>query len=186
MFKKILFIYIIATGCNNSVKKSVPASTLFADGITLNNLENKPIVLYFLNAECPICRKYQGSFNTIYQKYNRKFDFWYIFSGPNSEKDIIDFCRYDSIPFKRIMTDTDCKIAEMLGAKITPQVIILSGNLDLNHLYSGKIDDRFESIQSYKPQATINYIEKALISLQKNEAIEINETNPVGCFIESN
>ncbi len=184
MFKYYLYLFIFIVGCNNAAKKVIPTSKLFADGINITSLDNKPVVIYFLNAECPICQKYQGSFKTIYQQFSRKFDFWYIFTGHNSEKDIIDFCQYDSIPYKSIMMDPECNIAELLGAKITPEVIVLDGTLELKQLYSGKIDDRFESIKSYKPKATVNYIEKALISLQKNEAIEISETNPVGCFIE--
>jgi hypothetical protein len=52
--------------------------------------------------------------------------------------------------------------------------------------YRGLIDDRFTTISALKPKASINYIENALNSLRKNEAIKIPYTKAVGCFIEPN
>lgn len=178
--KYLAFVLIALTACQEAPRKTKTPSTVFANGLTLN----KTSVIYFLNSECPICLKYQGSFKSTYQKFNKYYNFQYVFCGPQSEQDIKDFCAYDSIPYNRIVLDEDNKIAHTMGATTTPQVLIMSTASDNNYLYSGKIDDRFESISSQKPKASINYIEKALISLQKNELIEISETTPVGCFIE--
>ncbi len=178
--KYLALVLIALTACQQAPRKTNTHSTIFANGLTLH----KTTVIYFLNAECPICQKYQGSFKSTYQKFSRYYNFQYVFSGPQSEQDIKDFCAYDSIPYDRIVLDNANNIAHTMGASTTPQVLIVSDKTDNEYLYSGKIDDRFESISSQKPQASINYIEKALISLQKNEPIEISETIPVGCFIE--
>ena len=170
--KYLALVLIALTACQQAPRKTNTHSTIFANGLTLH----KTTVIYFLNAECPICQKYQGSFKSTYQKFSRYYNFQYVFSGPQSEQDIKDFCAYDSIPYDRIVLDNANNIAHTMGASTTPQVLIVSDKTDNEYLYSGKIDDRFESISSQKPQASINYIEKALISLQKNEPIEISET----------
>jgi len=180
MLKYFALVLIVLSACQEAPKKNKVSSTLFANGLTLH----KTTVVYFLNAECPICQKYQGSFKSTYQKFSKYYNFQYVFSGPHSEQAIKDFCAYDSIPYNRIVVDDANNIAHTMRATTTPQVLIIADKESNTYLYSGKIDDRFESISSQKPQASINYIEKALISLQKNEPIEISETIPVGCFIE--
>lgn len=178
--KYLALVLIALAACQEAPRKTSTSSKVFANGLTLN----KTTVIYFLNAECPICQKYQGSFKSTFQKFSQNYNFQYVFSGPQSEQDIKDFCAYDSIPYSRIVMDVSNQIAHTMGATTTPQALIYSEQTGDQYLYSGKIDDRFESISSQKPQASINYIEKALISLQKNEPIEISETTPVGCFIE--
>ncbi len=177
--KYLFWCFLFLLSCQQLPKKPpIIHSKYFANDIVFN----KTAVIYFLNTECPICQKYQGSLKTIFTKFNDKFNFYYVFSGPITEKNILDFCDYDSIPYKNVIMDLQGFYAKSFGAKVTPQVIILSK--DFKQLYSGKIDDRFESLGSFKPNASINYIENALISLLNHETIEISETEPVGCFIE--
>lgn len=181
-FTALVLFCLLFQGCTQGNKKPAGRSSLFSAGILLD----KTSVIYFLNSECPICRKYQGSFKTTYRKFNHQFRFYYVFCGIHSEQNIKDFCDYDSLPYQCAVQDPDGQMAETFGARTTPQVIIIDPHSSGNeYTYSGKIDDRFESISSFHPYATVNYIENALNSLLKNEPVEITETDPVGCIIES-
>jgi len=147
------------------------------------NLNGKPVnidtgtkVLIFLNTECPICQKYQGSLHQFNQD-----SVILVFPGQSDTNAVKSFAAYDSIPLTRIIIDTDFRLTKMLGAKTTPQTIItLNGKVK----YKGLIDDRFMALGSARQFAHVNYIRNALISLQQNHADSIAHTEPVGCLIE--
>lgn len=143
-------------------------------------LTHETCVLLFLNTECPICKKYQGSFKKLNKKYNASCEFIYIFPNNDDSADVEQFCAFDSISKKHIVLDPNLQYTKLANATITPQAVIINKN---KIVYSGKIDDRFLTLGSEKP-ASVNYIEKVLISLLNNETIEIKENNPVGCLIE--
>ena len=143
-------------------------------------LNSKLSVYVFLNPECPICQKYQGSFKSLKLGSTPVY---YVFPGLQDKELIKQMCVFDSINFRQVILDTDYRLTTELKANTTPEAIIVE---DKQILYRGMIDDRFTSIGASKPRASVNYIENALNSLQKNEAIKIPYTKAVGCFIEPN
>lgn len=150
---------------------------LSGDKIALNS---EICVFVFLNTECPICQKYQGTFKSMELDSAQVY---YVFPGLQSKEMIKEMCEFDSISFNRVILDSDYRLTKQLKANTTPEAIIRKDN---KTYYSGLIDDRFTSIGTSKSSASINYIENALNSLHKNEAIKIPYTKAVGCFIEPN
>ncbi len=142
------------------------------------NLYSGHKVLIFANAECPICKKYAGSFKSMLQE---GIPLYFVFPGEQSIAGIRELTAYDSIPDANVIIDESYEITRYLDAKVTPQVIILVDGVER---YSGKIDNRFENLGSSKPKATIDYIRNALNSLNKNEILEEPSNKPVGCLIE--
>jgi predicted glycosyltransferase involved in capsule biosynthesis len=139
-----------------------------------------PTVLFFLNTECPICKKHQGTFQPINTSFSSQYQIKYVFPGYQNKQSIIQYCQYDSIPESQIIYDTLLEYTKISKAIVTPQVVIINkGKI----IYTGKIDDRFMALGSEKIPS-INYVENVLISLQKNEAISIKNTHPIGCLIE--
>jgi len=169
-FYKYFLILIIIGSCNPTVKKM--------DGFALDIKE--PIqVFYFLNTDCPICLKYQGTFkinNTI-----KGVCFYYVFCGNQNEETINEYINYDSIKTSSVILDKELKLFKKLKPTITPQTIILHNG---NMVYSGKIDDRIVSLGAYKEKLTENYVFNTINLLLKNEPIKIHYTKPIGCFIE--
>lgn len=133
-------------------------------------------VVIFLNSECPICQKYQGSL----QKYNQD-SVLLVFPGQTDTSAVKSFAAFDSIALSRVIIDADFRLTKMLGAKTTPQAIITYNGVVK---YKGLIDDRFMALGSARQFAHVNYIRNALISLQQNHADAIANTEPVGCLIE--
>jgi hypothetical protein len=163
----LLFFIFIA--CNNDA--------------AFKRLNGKPFVLntqtkvfIFLNPECPICLKYQGSFS---QYKNDSLIF--VFPGKVSEKSVKSFIAYDSISLNNVIIDDNYSLTKKLSAKITPQAIITNNG---KTVYSGLIDDRFAALGSSRSKASINYIRNALNSLIQNDSVTIANTEAVGCFIE--
>ena len=143
-------------------------------------LNSKLSTYIFLNTECPICQKYQGRFKSMKLDNTQVF---YVFPGLQDKELIKEMCLFDSINFNKVILDIDYRLTKELKANTTPEAIIIK---DKKICYKGMIDDRFTSIGASKPISSVNYIENALNSLQKNEAIKIPYTKAVGCFIEPN
>jgi protein-disulfide isomerase len=169
-FSAIIFALF---ACN----KTPSFQILSGDKIALNS---EICVFVFLNTECPICQKYQGTFKSMALDSAQVY---YVFPGLQSKEMIKEMCDFDSISFNRVILDSDYRLTKQLKANTTPEAIIRKDN---KTYYSGLIDDRFTSIGTSKSSASINYIENALNSLHKNEAIKIPYTKAVGCFIEPN
>lgn len=162
-------IFFLLIACNNN------ANFKRLNGIPLNINTNK-LVFIFLNPECPICQKYQGSFSQF-----KNDSVFYVFPGSVKKEDVIKFASYDSININQIIMDEDFKLTRHLNATTTPQAIVTSNG---EIIYSGLLDDRFVSLGSVRSKAHTNYIRNALNSLLQNDKVALSKTEPVGCFIE--
>src|SRR5438045_313702 len=134
MFRFLLMACLLLFGCNSSTKNHAHVSTIYAEDVILTD---DITVIFFFNIDCPICRKYSGSFRPIIKEFGKESRFYFLFPGNQSDKAISAFCDYDSIPRECIVKDADFNICKTLGAEITPQVLIFK-NKELK--YSGKID----------------------------------------------
>ena len=114
-----------------------------------------------------------------YTKMNSKV--YFVFPGAQNLDDLIQFANYDSIDKGKAFWDHDFKLTRYLNAQVTPEVILRHNG---KTVYKGKIDNRFKSISSHITQADTNYLQNALISLEKNGGKDIVNTQAVGCFIE--
>ncbi len=176
--KPIYFLTLFGFIClfsNCSNPKSY--QTLNGDSIQMNDSLS---IYIFLNTECPICQKYQGSFRNM--NFHEQ-SVYYVFAGVQDKNSIVEMCKYDSIDPSKVLIDSEYELTKSLKATVSPEAIIRFKN---QIVYTGLIDDRFSVIGASKPFASINYIENALNSLHKNEAIKIPYTKAVGCFIEPN
>lgn len=145
---------------------------------------NRIKVLVILSIDCPICKKYQGSFLPMIKKFKENVEFVFLFPNQTKDSVLLDYCNYDSLFFQqvRIMPlAEDFKFLKSWGITTTPQIVIL--NSDNIQVYSGKINNRFMSLGNEMPPSE-NYLEKVLTSLLKNEEIKIQNTEPIGCLIQ--
>ncbi|MFM6982745.1 MAG: hypothetical protein ACKOXF_01335 [Chitinophagaceae bacterium] len=155
--------------CNNN------ANFERLNGNTID-IKKNTLVFIFLNPECPICQKYQGSFNQY-----KNDSVIYVFPGDIKRSSIVKFAEYDSLKEHQIIIDRNFSLTRLLNARTTPQAIITKNG---RIVYSGLIDDRFVALGSARTIAHTNYIRNALNSLLKNDKVAVSKTEPVGCFIE--
>ncbi|HEY1046445.1 MAG TPA: hypothetical protein VGF79_08395 [Bacteroidia bacterium] len=135
-------------------------------------------VFIFLSSDCPICKKYQGSFKTLQFKGRTVY---FVFPGQQDMKEITQFAEYDEMKKDNVLLDNTFELTKYLLANVTPEVVLRHKG---KTVYKGKIDNRFKSISSHITRADTNYLENALISLEKNGGKDIVNTQAVGCFIE--
>ncbi len=168
-FNRFLIFFLLIACNNNANFKRLNGNPV--------NINTNTLVFIFLNPECPICQKYQGSFSQF-----KNDSVFYVFPGTVSKEDVIRFAAYDSIDVNHVIMDEDFKLTHHLNASTTPQAIVTNNG---KIIYSGLLDDRFVSLGSVRAKAHTNYIRNALNSLLQNDKVAVPKTEPVGCFIES-
>ncbi|MFO1001739.1 MAG: redoxin family protein [Planctomycetaceae bacterium] len=84
-----------------------------------------------------------------------------------------------NIPFP-FVKDTDFSVTRTLGVKRTPEIVVLSRDLELR--YRGRLDDQFR-IGGAKPVPTRRDLFEALNEVLKGQQVSVAETLVDGCLI---
>jgi len=145
--------------------------------------ENEINVLLFLSPECPLCQNYAPTIQEIQRSFSdRSVSFYGIVSGEfYSRKDILKYkLKYDlNFP---ILLDPEIKLAEELGASITPEAVVITANNKV--IYTGAIDNWAISLGQKRIQASAHYLSDAIGNHLDGKKINPKKTEAVGCFIE--
>lgn len=143
---------------------------------------NVATVFVFLSAECPLAQKYSGTIESMYRCYmEQRVAFYGVFSGHLAEDPSARTFAADYGLTFPILQDRQFRLAEALGARITPEVVVL----DAGHCvaYRGKIDNWFYGLGQRRNKATEHYLRDAITSLLVGKRPKIARTEPLGCFI---
>ena len=144
--------------------------------------DTKAVVCIFLGTECPVARQYLPRLNELNDKFRSdgvKFLGIYSDVGVN----ILDMATHahDAEIAYPVFKDVDQHLANVLGVKITPEVVVLSGKLE--KVYQGAIDDQYKR-GGRRAAATQNYLHDALAALVDGGSIEQNFVPASGCPLE--
>jgi peroxiredoxin len=139
---------------------------------------NKAIVLIFLSAKCPVSNAYVERLSNLYAAYQPK-NIAFLGINANRREDaamIKEHCEKSGIKFP-VLKDENNEIADKLGAKVTPEVFVLSPTL--NVLYHGHIDD-----SQREAQVKQSGLRDALEAIIAGKEIPDPVTKPFGCSIK--
>jgi peroxiredoxin len=146
---------------------------------SLANYKDKIVVLNFCTQECPFSRGADPSINELATAYA---DNDVVFLGVDSNKNLepaaiqahIDEAK---IPYP-ILKDTDNKLADAVGARVTPEIYVIGKDGKL--AYHGAPDDRAGPTET--PKA--HYLKDALDALTAGKAVEKSTVKAWGCGIK--
>ncbi|TKK67754.1 redoxin domain-containing protein [Ilyomonas limi] len=190
-----LYLLIIVMNClhvnaqtNDSVFSVTTLSAIMLlnannnqSGYFLNPTSEKPSVFIFLSPECPLCKNYSSTLNTLYQQFKNRVAFYGIIPGKAySSQEIKAFSSNYQISFP-LFIDSNKIVSNYLQASITPQVILLDEKHHL--LYKGAIDNWAVSLGKQRVKPTQFYLKDAIEESLQNELIAIKRTKAVGCKI---
>jgi hypothetical protein len=141
--------------------------------------QTRAIVVVFLDTECPIANSYVPRLTQLHQQLR---DQHVVFLGvyANSRVDVWSMATHAhdaNVPFP-VFKDVDQQLADALGVKVTPEVVVLDG--ELNKKYQGPIDNQFRRGGSL-PAATEHYLKDALTALLSGEEIKVASRPAAGC-----
>ncbi len=147
--------------------------------------DQKIIVLTFLGTECPLARLYADRLGELNQRFaGQGVTFLGIDSNQqDSLVELQNFVRDHQIKFP-VLQDNDARVADLVGAARTPQVIVLDHQRVIR--YSGRIDDQYgydRGVGYQRPEVTNQDLANALESLLAGREIETATTPIVGCLI---
>jgi Redoxin len=138
------------------------------------------VAFVFLAPDCPLCQQYSRVLNEL--SASRKLvGFYGIISGKDiSISSVRNFLATYPIAFP-VCLDKSRKLAKLLHASVTPQVILLASDGSL--LYSGLIDNWVIDLGKQRSKATDFYLKDAIDLSLAGKKPAVSETRPIGCFI---
>ena len=140
--------------------------------------DSKAIVLMFIATRCPVSNAYNERMVELHNAYKEK---GVTFIGINSNKtepvdEVKKHAGEKGFAFV-ILKDNDNVIADRLDAKVTPEIFVLSPNLEI--VYHGRIDDS-QNQENIKTRD----LQRALDQYLNNENIAVAHTKAFGCTIK--
>src|SRR5437660_11171943 len=140
--------------------------------------DKKAVVVVFVGTECPIANLYLPSLVELHKKYAGKgIQFLAINSNDQDTAAAVSaHARERKLPFP-VLKDADHKAADALGARRTPEAIVL----DAGHVirYRGRIDDQY-GYRYRRPAPTRTELKDALEDLLAGKPIASPESEVQG------
>ncbi len=136
-----------------------------------------PGVYIFYSPECPICAEYFRTIERLHAKYSKFAEFYLVVSDKASASKL----KREFKTSCRIIEDMSGSLQKELNATVMPQVFLLNQE---RVIYSGRIDDRYQSIGNRRTVIRSFDLENALAALAKGEKTQLKSTTAVGCFLE--
>jgi len=147
----------------------------------LHDQKAKAVVVAFLATECPMSQGYIPALAELNAKYADK-GVAFVGVFPDSDltaKQLAAHAKEFKIPFPVFRTEDD--VAGLLGAKVTPEVVVLDGDFTVR--YRGRIDDLYTARLKQRANVTRADLALALDELLAGKAVSVPETKAFGCPI---
>ena len=140
--------------------------------------ESKAIVVMFIATRCPISNDYNERMAEIHKAYKDK-DVAFIGINSNKQEDAEEVKKHaadNKLEFA-ILKDPNNVVADEWDAKVTPEVYVLDG--DMNILYHGRIDDnrKGDNIEEHS-------LKNALNEILDGKEVSNPKTKAFGCTIK--
>ncbi len=142
------------------------------------------IVLVFLGADCPVSNLYVPTLIELEKRYlDKKVHFVAVYANESEDLDQIAMHMSDrDIPFLAVK-DFGQRLADSVGAKRVPSVVVLDGNFGL--AYRGRIDDRYGA-GVRRQKASRDDLATAIDEVLAGKKVAVAETDVDGCLIGRN
>ena len=140
----------------------------------------------FLSTECPISNGYIKTLSDLHAKFvgaGKAAEIFGVVSDPTVTRTSAakHFAEYKTgFP---ILFDASGLLVQVLKPSHVPEALVL--NRDGELVYRGAIDNAWEAIGRRRPKAEKEILADAISAALAGKPIEIAETKPVGCLIES-
>jgi len=139
-------------------------------------------VFFFIRSDCPISNRYAPLISELSERYApRGIGFWLIYVDPQESNHAI-VNHLDQYHLKiQALRDSQHSLVALTGVTVTPEAVVVlkSGQT----VYRGRIDDRYLSPGTSRPEPTSRDLERVLEAVDGGRGITPATTSAVGCFI---
>jgi peroxiredoxin len=142
----------------------------------------KAVVLFFTMTDCPLANGYVPEMNRMQASYGPRGVAFYAVQADNTVSDaaVKKYAQEFGYTFP-MLNDSHQILARLTGAKVTPEVAVLSSNGEV--LYLGRVDNKVEDLTRPKYAATEPELRNALDAVLAGKAPKEARTRAVGCSI---
>jgi len=142
----------------------------------------KAVVLFFTMTDCPLANGYVPEMNRLRASYGPQGVAFYAVQVDNTASDaaVKKYAQEFAYTFP-MLNDPRLTLARLTGAKVTPEVAVLSSNGEV--LYLGRVDNKVEDLTRPRYAATEPELRNALDSVLAGKAPKEARTRAVGCSI---
>lgn len=143
----------------------------------------KYTVYVFMGEECIISQQYTLLLKKLHQTYSSdQISFQGYFPNPSSNEDKLSkFQTTYQIPFDLELDHLQQQM-DRFGVKVTPEVVVFHHDKE-EVVYQGRIDNTFFRVGKRRTITTTAELEDVLKAIQSNKAVEVTNTQAIGCFI---
>lgn len=150
--------------------------------IELNDANTKATVFVFVTTDCPIANAYQPKLRELQEEFaSQGIKFVEVYPVPSITREAVLKHRSDYKIRSSSLLDPDRTLAKRLGAKVTPEAIVLDRAEKV--LYRGRIDDQHAALGKKRPEPTKLDLTNALKAIVADQPVAVPETTAVGCLI---
>jgi len=142
----------------------------------------RAVVLFFTMTDCPLANGYVPEMNRLRAGYEPQGVAFYAVQSDNTASDAA--VRKYALDFGYtfpMLNDPRLTLARLAGAKVTPEVAVLSSRGEV--LYLGRIDNKVEDLTKPRYAATEPELRNALDAVLAGKAPKEARTRAVGCSI---
>jgi hypothetical protein len=189
----LVFGFLLSAGWHSALARADGIGDKVANSSSLRDLHgnrrplhdfkgHSALVLTFLGAECPISSLYLPGLIELEKKYRpRQVQFLAVYPNEQEDLDRVAGHAYDhDVPFP-VLKDFGQKLADRLGVRRVPTVVVLDGDFVLR--YRGRIDDRYGAA-SRRPKATRTDLALAIDEVLAGKKVSVAETEADGCLLD--
>ncbi len=142
----------------------------------------KAVVLFFTMTDCPLANGYVPEMNRLRATYEPRGVAFYAVQVDNTVSDaaVKKYAQEFGYSFP-MLNDSHLALARLTGAKVTPEVAVLSSSGEV--LYLGRVDNKVEDLTHPRYAATEPELRNALDAVLEGKAPKEARTRAVGCSI---
>ncbi len=185
------FALVTATAADiGQAAPAIGAKDINGEAVSLANLQNKVVVLEWINFECPFVQKYyqSGAMQKLQAEATARDVAWItVNSGAVGKQGYLDPTKMAEATKKagsnasHVVVDSDGSIGKAYDAKVTPHMIII--NKDGKLAYDGAIDSKATTDAADIATAD-KLFASALDSVLAGKEVENAKNKPYGCGVK--
>jgi hypothetical protein len=145
----------------------------------------RAVVLFFAASDCPISNRYIPEVERLTKQFEPLgVKVWFVYPNPGDNANVVRaHDREYSITASTALDNTQ-SLARMAQVTTTPEAaVFVPRNGALREVYRGRIDDRYLSLGTERPQATHHDLEEAIRAVLAGKLVPQPGGPPVGCSI---
>lgn len=145
----------------------------------------RAVVLFFAASDCPISNRYIPELQRLERQFQASgVQVWFVYPNPGDNARVVRAHDVEFAISARTALDTNQSLARMAHATTTPEAaVFIPEGTNLRQVYRGRIDDRYVSVGTIRPQAIHHDLEQAIRAVLAHAAVLPPGGPTIGCSI---